>query len=193
MMKLESAVYLYQLTKDEHYRSFFDAHYQSAHLIANGNYASPFGAGASQRCSITRPLEGATDSSKSAILKSYAAGMNGNDNFKAHEGNRDPYLAYMKDYTWGSNSTKSNQGSMFYDMLTFGVDPSKDLDSRRAAERYVHYIHGAEPARLRLPVEHVRLRSDDRSNHVLSYLVFARQRAVGRRSASRSMDRPRAF
>jgi len=71
--------------------------------------------------------------------------MNGNDNFKAHAGNIDPYLAYMKDYTWGSNSTKSNQGLMFYDMLSFGVDPSKDADSRKAAERYIHYLHGVNP------------------------------------------------
>jgi len=144
MMKLESAVYLYQLTKDDQYRSFVDTHYQSARLIANGNYASPFELVQSVLLYYTS-LPGATDSTKNAILQSYAAGMNGNDNFKAHEGHRDPYLAYVKDYTWGSNSTKSNQGSMFYDMRTFGVDPSKDLESRRAAERYVHYIHGVNP------------------------------------------------
>jgi hypothetical protein len=145
MMKLESAVYLYQLTKDAVYRSFVDAHYQSAHLIAYGNFAYPFEAATQATLLYYTALEGATDSSKNAILKSYAAGMNGDDNYKAHEGHRDPYLAYLKDYTWGSNSSKANQGSMFYDMLTFHVDPSKDLESRRAAERYVHYIHGVNP------------------------------------------------
>jgi len=145
MMKLESAVYLYQLTKDDQFRSFFDANYQSAHMIANGNYVAPWEPSLQLALLYYTSVEGATESSKNAILKSYAAGMNSNDNLKAHEGNRDPYLSYMKDYTWGSNSTKSNQGSMFYDMLTFRVDPSKDVDARRAAERYIHYVHGLNP------------------------------------------------
>jgi len=143
--KLESSAYLYQLTKDDKYRTFFDANYQMVKLIATGNYASPFDTEAQEALLYYTTIEGATASVTSAISKSYAAGMDGNDNFKAHETKRDPYLAYMKDYTWGSNNTKSNQGSMFYDMVTFAIDPTKDLDSRRAAERYVHYIHGVNP------------------------------------------------
>jgi len=144
MMKLESSVYLYQLTKDDQFRAWFDAHYQSSHLVAN-NYAAPWEPATQVALLYYTQLESATPGVKSAILKSYAAGMNGSDNFQAHAGNLDPYLAYMKDYTWGSNSTKSNQGSMFYDMLSFGVEPSKDLDSRKAAERYIHYLHGVNP------------------------------------------------
>jgi len=145
MMKLEASAYLYQLTKDAQYRSFFDANYPKAHLLANGNYAAPWEPATQLALLYYTSLDGATDSVKSAILKSYGAGMNSDANFKAHAGNIDPYLAYMKDYTWGSNSTKSNQGSMFYDMLTFNVDSSKALDSRRAAERYIHYLHGVNP------------------------------------------------
>ncbi|HET7542872.1 MAG TPA: glycoside hydrolase family 9 protein [Polyangiaceae bacterium] len=145
MMKLESAVYLYQLTKDAKYRDYFDAHYASAHLIANNNFAYPFEAATQSALLYYTSLEGATDAVRSAISKSYAAGMNSDGNFKAHDGKVDPYFAYMKDYTWGSNATKSNQGSMFYDMVTFGVDPSKDDDSRRLAARYVHYLHGVNP------------------------------------------------
>jgi hypothetical protein len=144
MMKLETSEYLYQLTKDPQYRDYFDGHYQSAHFIAN-DFASPFEASTQSALLYYRTIEGATDSVWSAIQKSYAADMDGDTNFKAHEGKIDPYLAYMKDYTWGSNSTKSNQGSMFYDMVTFGVDPSKDPDSRRLAARYVHYLHGLNP------------------------------------------------
>jgi len=145
MMKLESSVYLYQLTKDAQYRDYFDGHYQSAHLLANGNFAYPFEAGTQLALLYYTSLDGATAGVKDAILKSYAAGMSGDDNFKAHSGNRDPYLSYMKDYTWGSNSTKSNQGSMFYDMQTFSVDSSQSVDSRRIAGRYVHYLHGVNP------------------------------------------------
>jgi hypothetical protein len=90
-------------------------------------------------------LSGATAAVKSDIQKTYATGMNGADNFPAFTGNADPYLAYLKDYVWGSNSTKSNQGMQFADMITFGIDATKNADSLRAAERYVHYIHGLNP------------------------------------------------
>jgi len=144
MMKLESAVYLYQLTKDEQFRTWFDTHYQASHLVAS-NYAAPWEPSTQLAMLYYTSLESATPEVKSAIFKAYSAGMNSNDNFKAHAGNVDPYLAYIKDYTWGSNSVKSNQGLLFYDMMQFKVDPSKDVDARKAAERYVHYLHGVNP------------------------------------------------
>jgi len=145
MMKLESSIYLFGLTKDAQYRDYFDAHYQGAHLLSNGNFAYPFEAATQLALLYYTALDGATATVKDAISKSYAAGMSSDDNLKAHSSNRDPYLANLKDYTWGSNSTKSNQGSMFYDMLTFNVDASQSVDSRRIAARYVHYLHGVNP------------------------------------------------
>lgn len=145
MMKLEASVYLFEATQDPQFRTFFDANYQTAHLIANGNFAYPFENGTQEALLYYTTLSGATATVKTAILNSYAAGMTGGDNFPAFTGNKDPYGAYLKDYTWGSNSTKSNQGLMFYDVVTYGVDASKAADARTAAERYVHYVHGVNP------------------------------------------------
>lgn len=145
MMKLEASAYLYEATQDAQFRTFFEANYQNAHLIADGNFAYPFENATQEALLYYTTLTGATAAVKVAIQKSYAAGMNGDDNFPAFTANKDPYLAYLKDYVWGSNSTKSNQGLMFYDMVSFGIDASKNADARTAAERYVHYLHGLNP------------------------------------------------
>jgi endoglucanase len=145
MMKLESSAYLFELTNDPKFQAFFDANYTSAHLFSEGNFAYPFETATQEALLYYTTLAGATAAVKSAIQRSYAAGMNGADNFPALAANADPYMAYLKDYVWGSNGTKSNQGMMFYDMIDFGIDASKNADALRGAERYVHYIHGVNP------------------------------------------------
>jgi hypothetical protein len=145
MMSVESAAYLFELTNDPQYQAFFDTNYKSAHLFVYGNYAYPFETATQEALLYYTTLPGATAAVKSDIQMTYATAMNGADNLPAFKSNLDPYLAYLKDYVWGSNGTKSNQGSMFYDLVTFVISPSTDADSRRAAERYVHYIHGVNP------------------------------------------------
>jgi hypothetical protein len=61
------------------------------------------------------------------------------------QGDPDPYLAYVADYTWGSNAHKARTGCLQYDVISFGIDANKEADARRAAERYIHYIHGVNP------------------------------------------------
>ncbi|HEY4103374.1 MAG TPA: glycoside hydrolase family 9 protein, partial [Polyangiaceae bacterium] len=92
-------------------------------------------------------LSNATAATSNAIDNAYKMGMNGGDNFGSLSANKDPYLAYLsaQDYTWGSNQVKSNQGLIFYDVVTYGLDATKNADAMRAAERYVHYIHGLNP------------------------------------------------
>ena len=34
---------------------------------------------------------------------------------------------------------------MFYDMITFNINSSLDIDSENAAEGYIHYLHGVNP------------------------------------------------
>ncbi len=34
---------------------------------------------------------------------------------------------------------------MFRDVVTFGIDAALDASARRAAERYLHYLHGVNP------------------------------------------------
>ena len=43
------------------------------------------------------------------------------DQLLSHTNIDDPYLAYIKDYTWGSNSTKMSQGLIFTDIKTYNI------------------------------------------------------------------------
>jgi len=71
--------------------------------------------------------------------------MEGSDNFPAYTGKKDPYLAHMKDYVWGSNSTKARQGLMYTDFIYYNLNASKNTTALEAAETYIHYLHGVNP------------------------------------------------
>jgi endoglucanase len=145
--KLESSVYLFELTGDTQYRDFFDANYKGAQLFTSNNFAYPFENGTQEALLYYTKVKSATAATVSAIQNAYATGMGSNDNFGSLSKNADPYLAYLptSSYTWGSNQVKSAQGLMFYDMITWGIDATKNADALRAAERYVHYVHGLNP------------------------------------------------
>ena len=145
--KLEAACYLFELSGDAVYRDFFDANYQKTQLFTSNNFAYPFETTTQETLLYYGKVKGATAATAQAISAAYSAAMTSGDNFGSLTGNKDPYLAYLSlgNYTWGSNQVKSNQGLMFYDLVTYGIDATKNADAKRAAERYVHYIHGLNP------------------------------------------------
>jgi len=145
--KLEASAYLYELTADTAYRDYFDANYKSTQLFTSNNFAYPFEITTQEALLYYTKLKGATPATVNAIQAAYIAGMTSGDNFGSLMGNKDPYLAYLSagNYTWGSNQVKASQGLMFYDVITWGLDATKNADATRAAERYVHYIHGLNP------------------------------------------------
>ena len=71
--------------------------------------------------------------------------MNGTINFLSMDNEVDPYMAYLKDYTWGSNAIKSAKGNMFMAVFKYNVNSTRNSDSLRAAQRYMHYLHGVNP------------------------------------------------
>lgn len=147
LFKLEAACYLFGLTGESVYRSYFDDHYDEAHLL-QWNYAYPFETTHQQVLLYYTTLPEASSLVVSDIKSAYENAMNGTDNFLAYYNESDPYMAYLKDYTWGSNSIKAAQGLMFMDMITYDIDDAKSEDAKRAAEGYVHYLHGVNPFNL---------------------------------------------
>jgi hypothetical protein len=145
MRQLEAAVYLYEATGTTSYRQYVDANYTTAHLIAYGNYADMFEGDNQEALLDYTKAPGATPSVVSAIRSAYAAGMAGSNSFGAQQSDKDPYLAYIYTYVWGSNANRASQGIMFYDMIDYGIDPAQNAAAARAAERYVHYFHGTNP------------------------------------------------
>ena len=104
------------------------------------------GAGRGARLRGRDGRDGRDGDARSATPTSTGAKSSGN--LGAITGNRDPYLAYMKDYVWGSNSTKSDVGNLFAAVVSHQLDAASNADMTRAASRYVHYIHGTNPLSL---------------------------------------------
>lgn len=142
--KVEAAAYLFEATGKPTYRQFVDSNYMQIHLM-QWSFAYPFETEQQDALLYYAKLPGATAAVSQAILNTYNSAMNGNENFGAMTNETDPYRAYLKDYVWGSNGTKSHQGNMFWNIITFGVDATKYAAAEQAAARYVHYLHGTNP------------------------------------------------
>jgi hypothetical protein len=145
MIKLEAACYLFEVTGDIIFRDYFDANYLDCHLMM-WNWAYPFEALNQEVLLYYTTLEEGTAEVKNNIKNVYGnAVINGSDNLAAYKNKKDPYLAYIKDYTWGSNSVKSAQANMYYNLITYGIDEASASTARDAALTFINYINGVNP------------------------------------------------
>lgn len=145
MARLEAACYLFGETGEATYRDYFDLHYQECHLI-QWNWAYPFESLNQEVLLYYASLPGGTGSVQDHIRSVYRnTVVNGADNMAAYTGNKDPYQAYIKDYTWGSNSVKSAQGNMNQNLITYGMAGGIETVAGDAAGAYLHYLHGLNP------------------------------------------------
>jgi endoglucanase len=143
--RLKAAVQLFRLTGDASFSALVDTLYKQTNFIKN-TYVYPFEVDRQDSLLYYADTPGATATVRDEIRSKYKAGVSsGADNLPAHATSRDPYLAYMKDYTWGSNAAKGNQGNLFWSMITHAIDPTQDATMKRLASRYIHYIHGVNP------------------------------------------------
>jgi hypothetical protein len=141
--KVQAAVFLFELKGDAAYQSFVDANYSA--LLSSFD---PFHMEQLDTALEYTRAKGATASVTSAILAAFKSGVEGAGYLGTLTSNPDPYLAPLQVYTWGSNQVKAAQGNMFTDVVTFAVDATANAGAMRAAERYVHYIHGVNPLQL---------------------------------------------
>ncbi len=148
MRKLRAACYLFEVTGDTQYRDHFDSHYRECHLI-QWYFAYPFEIDNQETLLYYTTLDNATPSVINTIKSRYRSAMlNGSENLKAIDSLKDPYLAHMKDYTWGSNGIKSCQGLMYYDIINYDIDEASEAKAKDAALTYVNYLHGVNPLSL---------------------------------------------
>lgn len=147
--RLEAACYLYEQTGDTKFRNHFDAHYRETKLFLYSGYAYPFEAHTQEVLLHYTTLPDATSAVSEAIRTTYRTGVvNGSENLAAYTSLRDPYLAFTKVYVWGSNGILSSQGSMDYNLLTYGLDEGVTEVAKEAAEAFIHKLHGVNPLNL---------------------------------------------
>ena len=146
--QMASAVFLYALTGNSTYKTFFDNNYNQMHLI-QWTFAYPFENGAQNMMLYYAALTGATPAVSTAIKNAYRNSVKTNnaDNLPAFLNKTDAYRAYLSDnnYTWGSNTTKGRQGILFTNMLVYNLDTANNSNYRQAALGYVNYFHGVNP------------------------------------------------
>ena len=147
LFKLGLAVALYRADTagGAAYKSYFEANYASAGLAVLSGYNAAWEIHFTEYYLDYATLPDADAAIKEEINSAFSTTLAAADNLGMLSGDPDPYLAFVADYTWGSDAHKSRTGCLFYDSITFGVDATKNADARRAAERYVHYIHGVNP------------------------------------------------
>lgn len=143
--RLIAAVYLYDLTGKAVYRDFVESNYAQANLIRWNNYVSPYEGGMQLALLYYASLPGAAPATATAIRNAYGSGMESEWFWGKVTGKADPYMAHIPDYVWGSNSIKSVEGSLYLDLLRFGIGSRSEAEVMRAAAGYVHYLHGVNP------------------------------------------------
>jgi len=127
------------------YKAFFDANYASAGLGVLTGYNAAWELQFTEYYLDYAALPEADPTIKAAITSAFTSSIGGGDNLGTLTRDPDPYLAYVADYTWGSNAHKARTGCLLHDVISFNLDSAKNADARRAAERYVHYFHGVNP------------------------------------------------
>ena len=142
--KIRAAIHLYDLTENTNYKTFVETNYEAMHLLL-WDFAYPFEQENQDALLYYASRSGITPSVRTDIKTTYENAMNSSNNFGGLTNEADPYLANLTDYVWGSNGTKSRKGLMFSNYITYGINAGNDSDAFRAAERYIHYIHGVNP------------------------------------------------
>lgn len=143
-LKMRAAAHLFEVTGDSEYQDFFEANYRNIHLF-QWNFAFPFEQSQQQTLISYIGIPGASDGVIADIISTYNNAMESNENFGAHDDGIDPYRAHMKDYGWGSNGIKGRYGAMYAAIPLYGLNNTRNEDAWKAAERYVHYLHGVNP------------------------------------------------
>lgn len=145
-LKLLAALRLFDATGDKQYQTYFDNNYQNTRLVGWG-LVFPFGELNQDMLLYYTKLPKATPEVVSKIKYSYQLGIDTICNLFSIRDDEDPYMACQKDYVWGSNGTKSKQGSIYYNLIQYNIAWNETLKTTATdiAARYIHYLHGVNP------------------------------------------------
>jgi hypothetical protein len=145
-VQVGAAVLLFALTGQTTYRTYVDDHYDEMHPIQWG-FWYPWESIIQDLLLYYSVLPNGTTAVKNAIRTSFTNSMNGSSHLLPAINNTScAYRGYMNngDNTWGSNRPRGHTGSMFYNIITYGLNANTAL-YRNAAMGYVNFLHGVNP------------------------------------------------
>jgi endoglucanase len=137
--KFQAATYLYGLTGDATYNSFAEANWNK---VLGPSSPSEWDMERADAAVYFAQLNGVSATASSAIVSQVTSVISGE--LAAVTSAKDPYRAYLKDYTWSSNQIKMAQARLFQHLAKFGSGDTAAKAAGAAAD-YVHYLHGVNP------------------------------------------------
>jgi hypothetical protein len=137
--KFQAAVYLNELTGETAYKTFSESNWNK--VLSSGG-PTEWDMERGDAVMYLAHLSGVAASVGSAIVSQVTTNV-GNQ-LSSVTGSKDPYRAYLKDYTWGSNQIKMAQARLYQLLGKFGSGTTAST-AAAAAEDYVHYLHGVNP------------------------------------------------
>jgi hypothetical protein len=137
--KFQASIFLYEMSGDATYKSFAESNWNK--VLSSGGPTEWDMESANAVMYLSR-LSGVTASVASAIVSQVTTNV-GNQ-LSSVTGSKDPYRAYLKDYTWGSNQIKMAQARLYQLLAKYGSGTTANA-APAAAEDYVHYLHGVNP------------------------------------------------
>jgi hypothetical protein len=144
--KMRASLYLYRLTNKKDYLTFFENNINQLPLLAWSNYVSQY---FQEQQEILLDYTLLSDAKQDIISRirsaTQIAGHNNGDFIDALGKTIDPYLAFIKDYNWGSNRYKAVYGNYFYSYLQYKLESPHRAKIIDAPLDYLHYIHGVNP------------------------------------------------
>jgi endoglucanase len=144
--KMGAALYLYDLTGNTAYLTLFENGMNTFPLLAWGNYISQYFQESQNLLFYYLTLPGINNTLASQIkTATLTAAKKSGDYLDAITSQTDPYRAFIKDYNWGSNQYKSDYGNFLWQLQYHNVEAANNTVYLKAAEEYLHYIHGVNP------------------------------------------------
>jgi len=147
MRKLAAAVYLYELTGDNSYKSYVESNYNNAHLI-QWNFVYPFENVIQLSLLHYSHLNGVGSVVANSIKNAFRNSMNNHaHNFPAQTNDLDAYKAHLETQNigWGSNGTKCNHGNLYQAYHHFNLNTANNALAEKTMSHYIHYMHGINP------------------------------------------------
>jgi len=143
--KLRAALAIYQATGDAAYRTYFEENFEVSDFSLFGGWLSGWNLDFTDSYLDYATLPDADPAVRDGILIPFDNTLAAGHNLGILVDEPDPYLAHQGDYVWGSNAQKARIGSLLHSYATRDLDESRAADGRRAASRYIHYLHGVNP------------------------------------------------
>lgn len=142
-VRFEAAVYLYEITGEAAYGTVAA---ESFAAVAPPYSVSQWTVEQHDAVLHYAHLRGVPEEIKNRIVSQFAAAVAELDfELPMVVGDKDPYLAPIRDYTWGSNQSKAAQARIYQLFARTSGDRVRAVQAEAAAEGYVNYLHGVNP------------------------------------------------